>query len=71
VTVERLLVMGGGATFRLGVPGSVRGLQIVDRSWSYFPVDVECALVRTWDAKVVRITRDYRVAATVRRQPCR
>ena len=62
--------MGGGATFRLGVPGRVRGLKIVARSWTYFPVDVECSLVHGWDARLVRITRDYRIARTLRRQRC-
>jgi hypothetical protein len=71
VNVDRLLVMGGGATFRLGVPGVVRGLKIVDRSWGYFPVDVNCSLLKGWDATLVRITRTYRVAATVKSQPCR
>ena len=36
-TVDGLLVMGGGSTFRLGVPGSVRGLSIVDGSWGCLP----------------------------------
>jgi hypothetical protein len=71
VNVDRLLVMGGGAAFRLGVRGRVRGLEIVDHTWSYFPVDVQCSLLSAWDAKVVRITRGYRVAKTVRRQRCR
>jgi hypothetical protein len=71
VKVDRLLVMGGGATFRLGVPGSVRRLSIVDRSWSYYPVDVKCELLTAWDARLVRITRSYRVSRSLRRQRCR
>jgi hypothetical protein len=71
VRVNRLLVMGGGATFRLGVPGSVRGLRIVDRTWSYFPVDVKCELLSAWDARLVEITRHYRVARSLHRQNCR
>jgi hypothetical protein len=70
VDVDRLLVMGGGATFRDGVPGRVRGLRIVDRSWSYRAVDVECQLLRAWDAKLVTINRGYRVTSTRRAQPC-
>jgi len=69
--VNGLLVMGGGLPFRDGVPGSVRGLKIVDHSWYYSPIDVNCSLLHTWDAKVVRITRRYRIAKTVKRQPCR
>jgi hypothetical protein len=70
VRVNRLLVMGGGATFRLGVPGSVRHLSIVDRTWSYVPVDVRCDLLSAWDARLVRITRQFRVARSVRAQRC-
>jgi hypothetical protein len=70
VDVDGLLVMGGGATFRLGVPGRVRGLKVVEGSWSYFPVDVNCALVRGWSAEVVTISRDYRVVRRLRGQPC-
>ena len=36
-SVDGMLVMGGGSTFRLGVPGSVRGLSIVDGSWGCLP----------------------------------
>jgi hypothetical protein len=71
VAVDRLLVMGGGATFRLGVPGSVRGLSIVDGTWSYFPVDVKCELLSSWDARLVEITRKYRVVRSLRPQRCR
>jgi hypothetical protein len=69
--VDGLLVMGGGATFRLGVPGRVRDLKIVDGTWGYFPVDVDCSLVRSWSADLVTITREYQVARTVGPQPCR
>lgn len=71
VKVNRLLVMGGGATFRLGVPGSVRHLNIVDGSWGYFPIDVKCELLTAWDARLVRITRSYRIARSLGRQRCR
>jgi hypothetical protein len=70
VTVDRLLVMGGGYPFRLGVPGTVSGLNIVDRSWGYGPINVLCSAVTSWDANIVTITADYQVAATLRRQPC-
>ncbi len=59
--VDRLLVMGGGTTFRLGVPGSVRGLRIADGTWDAYPVDVKCELLSGWDARLVKITRRYRV----------
>jgi hypothetical protein len=69
-TIDRLLLTGGGAPFRMGVPGSVSGLRIVDKSWEYFPIDVACSLISSWDAQIVTITPDYQVASTVRNQPC-
>ena len=63
--------MGGGATFRDGVPGSVRNLAIVNRSWTYYPVDVDCSLLHAWDAKLATINARYRITRTLRRQRCR
>jgi hypothetical protein len=70
-TVRRLLVMGGGIPFRLGVPGTVSGLKVVDRSWHYAPVDARCSLLSRWDAQIVTLTRGYRIARTLRSQRCR
>jgi len=69
-TIKGLLVIGGGIPFRLGVPGSVAGLKIADRSWHYAPVHVQCALVKPWDAHIVTVTRDYQIASTRRPQRC-
>lgn len=70
-TVKRLLVMGGGYPFRLGVPGSVSGLKIVAGSWQYEPVDVNCsAVLPNWNAHIVKIRSKYRIAKTVRSQRC-
>jgi hypothetical protein len=68
--VEGLLVIGGGIPFRLGVPGRVAGLKIVDRSWSYAPVHVKCAQLSAWDAQIVTITPAYKIASTRRQQRC-
>jgi hypothetical protein len=70
LTVDGLLLDGGGFPFRMGVPGTVAGLRIVDRSWGYGPIAVTCSLVRGWDARVVTTTPDYRVVRTGRRVPC-
>jgi len=70
VTVKRLLVMGGGYPFRLGVPGTVTGLKIVNRSWVFGPIDVACSLVRKWEADIVTITSNYQVKKTIRAQRC-
>jgi hypothetical protein len=70
-TVNRLLVMGGGYPFRLGVPGRVSGLKIVAGSWVYDPVDVNCSAVQpNWNAQIVKIKSKYEVDKTVRSQPC-
>lgn len=69
-TVDRLLVRGGGFPFRLGMPGSITGLKIVDRSWGYSPIDVKCSVVSPWQADIVAIDANYQPTATVRVQPC-
>jgi hypothetical protein len=69
-TIDRLLVMGGGYPFRLGMPGTVSGLKIVNGSWIFGPIDVNCAAIRSWNAAIVTITPDFKVASTVRSQPC-
>lgn len=68
--VHHLLVMGGGYPFRLGVPATVSQLAIVNRSWVFGPIDVACGAMRSWDAHIVTITRNYHVARFVRRQRC-
>jgi hypothetical protein len=70
VAVDRLLVMGGGYPFRLGVPGPVSGLRIVDKSWAFGPIDVACSVAKPWDASIVTIGDDYQVKSTVKSQPC-
>ncbi len=68
--VDRLLVMGGGYPFRLGVKGDVSGLKIVQGSWDYGPVDVNCSALSGWNASIVRLARGYQIARTVRSQRC-
>lgn len=67
VDVNRLLVIGGGYTFRLGVPGSVVGLRIAT-GWTYGPIDVRCSVVPTWEAQIVNVT-NYS-PSFVRNQSC-
>jgi hypothetical protein len=69
-TVNGLLVMGGGYPFRMGVPGTVSNLNIVNRSWGYGPIDVACSVVSSWSANIVTTTPDYQIASVVRPQPC-
>jgi hypothetical protein len=70
-TIDRLLVSGGGYTFRQQVAGSVSGLRIVDRAWVYGPLDqMDCSVLTSWEAKLVTITSNYQVSHVVRDQPC-
>lgn len=60
VVVDGLLLAGGGFVFRLGTPGSVSGLKVVDGSWEFGPVDVlDCGAVE-WGAgnEVVTVDAD-------------
>jgi hypothetical protein len=77
--IKRLLVIGGTYSFRLGMPGKVRGLRIGDKppgpygsghSWAYGPIDVRCSAVSKWRARIVRFDSNYRVTRTIRSQAC-
>jgi hypothetical protein len=70
VTIDGLLVMGGGYPFRLGAPGTVSGLKIVNNSWAYGPIMVNCGMLSSWNASIVTINADYQPTSTVRNQPC-
>lgn len=53
VTIDGLWLAGGGYSLRLGLPATVRNVQILDRSWGYGPVDVYCPAVSVWDVSIV------------------
>ena len=55
VDIDGLLVAGGGYPFRNGMPGPVKNLKIVDGSWAFGPVDVNCSAVTAWNADIVRL----------------
>jgi hypothetical protein len=67
--IDRLLVAGGGYPFRLGMPGSVTNLKIVDGSWGYGPIDVKCSVVTAWDAQIVTLDPNGQ-PQDQRPQPC-
>jgi hypothetical protein len=70
-TIDRLLVSGGGYTFRQEVAARVTGLRIVDRAWVYGPLDeMDCSVISSWEAKLVNIDANYQVTGVVRDQPC-
>lgn len=69
VDIDGLLVNGGGYPFRLGMPGSVKDLNIVGKSWGYGPIDVRCSVVKNWDAAVVTLDANGQPDASYW-QPC-
>jgi hypothetical protein len=58
VDIDRLLVSGGGYSFRLGMPGRVTGLRI-NENWGYGPIDVRCSVITSWEARIVDMRPDY------------
>ena len=70
VDIDGLVVKGGGYPFRLGMPGVVRDLKIVQDSWEYGPIDVACREVSEWDAEIVRLVSGGSKARDVRNQRC-
>lgn len=70
VDVDGLLVLGGGYSFRNGVPGSVAGLAIASGGWFYGPVDVRCSVLSGWQANIVTIDAAFQQTSVVRAQAC-
>ena len=75
--INHMLVAGAGYAFRQQTPGTVTGLKIVNNAWAFGPIDNRCSVLSTWDAQIVTLEQDYhnpdsnfRVASTVRNQPC-
>ena len=70
-TIDRLLVAGGGYSFRQELPASVTGLRVVDRSWCLGPLtEMNCSVISPWEAKLVNIDANYQVTSVVRNLPC-
>lgn len=69
-TINGMIVKGGGYTFRLGTPGSVTGLRIVNGSWGYGPISVACGVLSGWQADRVTVDADYQPTGVVAAQPC-
>jgi hypothetical protein len=69
--IDRLLVGGGGFSFRQGRPGKITGLRVIDDSWVYGPLDdMLCGALSPWDAKLVRTDSRYRITRVVRSLRC-
>jgi hypothetical protein len=69
VDIDGLIVDGGGYSFRLGTPGSVRNLKIVRDGYYYGPIDVKCSALDEWQADLVRLNGSDQ-PVVVRRQRC-
>ncbi len=67
--IDGLLVKGGGYTFRLGVPATVKNLRIVADAWTYGPILVKCSDVSVWEAALVTLAPDGQ-PTVVRAQDC-
>jgi hypothetical protein len=69
--VDRLLVSGGGYSFRQELTGSVTGLRVVDGAWGYGPLDeMACGSLSNWEAKLVTIDANYQVTGVTGDLPC-
>lgn len=69
VDVDGLIVKGGGYSFRLDAPGVVKNLHVVNNSWGYGPLDVNCGKVTEWTANVSTLGADGQ-PTVVRALPC-
>jgi hypothetical protein len=69
VDIDRMLVSGGGYSFRNGMPGPVRNLKVVNNSWGYGPIDVRCSVVTGWNTQIVTVDSAWQ-PSNVRAQAC-
>lgn len=70
VTVDGLLVSGGGYSFRAGTTGTVRNLRVVDGSWGYGPAEVSCPAVGVTGSHLVTVAADGRTSSVGPLVPC-
>ncbi|MFH7322132.1 DUF4082 domain-containing protein [Aeromicrobium sp. JJY06] len=65
LTVENVLVAGGGFPFRLGTPGEVSGLKVVADSWEYGPTTITSCGATRWGSgnEAVTVSKDGAVAS--------
>lgn len=56
VDIDGLLVGGdSGYPFRNGMPGTVKNLDVINGSWGYGPIDVNCSVLTTFQAQIVTL----------------
>ncbi|PUB29950.1 hypothetical protein C8K30_102328 [Promicromonospora sp. AC04] len=71
LSIDGLLVRGGGYPFRAGTHGTVRNLQVVKGSWGYAAVEVSCPDVAVRRSHVVTVTGSGRTKSVGALDPCR
>ena len=49
---------------------SVRNLKVVDKSWGYGPIEVDCPKLSVFDAQTVTIDANYQPTKTVKKLTC-
>lgn len=70
LTVDGLLVSGGGYPFRVGTPGTVNNLRVVDESWGYGPAEVSCPAVAVTGSHLVTVAEGGRTTPVGPLEPC-
>lgn len=70
LTIDGLLVGGGGYPFRAGTSGTVRNLRVIDESWGYGPAEVSCPAVAVTGSHVVTVADDGFTTPVERLAPC-
>ncbi|WP_454851929.1 hypothetical protein [Promicromonospora soli] len=70
LTVDGLLVSGGGYSFRAGTTGTVRNLRVVDDSWGYGPAEVSCPAVGVTGSHLVTVAANGRTTPVGPLVPC-
>ncbi len=70
LTIDGLLVSGGGYPFRAGTSGTVYNLRVVDESWGYGPAEVSCPAVAVTGSHLVTVAANGRTTPVGRLAPC-
>ncbi|MGV8911594.1 MAG: DUF4082 domain-containing protein [Rhodoglobus sp.] len=71
VDIDGLLVGGSsGYPFRSGMPGPVKNLNVIEGSWVYGPVDVNCSAVSAFQAQVVKLNAAGQPVSTGKNIAC-
>lgn len=54
VEFDRVWLAGGGYSLRVGVgPATLNRVYVLDDSWAYGPVSVDCRVIAVWDVSIV------------------